>query len=417
MFLQKFIAILLLTALCFASGEKPYLHLYDKMLSRDYDAVIKETGHLLDAGTSNTTILLLRARALYYEGHTFQALQVFKQAYEASPANDELAYEYASTLSRSGSTYQAAKIYREMYGRDSTDVSVIRPLAKLGYESGEYILAKEMYLELLALRKADYSAHWMLAKCCAKLGEHEAAAGHYQIAHELYPENFNIIYEHARHAYTRGNYEKALGLVKLGEEIRSDTMKLMLLKADIYFKQNEFTLAIPIYNQLLMRGLRSEDVYKRMGFAYYVIGAYPRAHELLSLAVEMGDEDAATYYYMAKCLEGSKKYEEAIATFEICLEKIQPKYLLDLHESLGSIYAVTDDYAKAIQHLSLAIEMNQESHLLMYFLADAYDNYYDDKSLALEYFKKAREGSISPRIDDYIDHRIQEINTKIFLKQ
>jgi len=414
---QKLLILTVLTGITSAEASDILSILNQKIYQRDYDTVISETEALLEDDSNNVDLLILQSRALYHNGQIQHALMQYERAYALEPSDHALALDYALKLSGSGSTSRAAEVYKKLYQADNTDRSVIRPYARIIYEAGEYRSAIPMYTALVSYQPADWSAHRFLAKCYSFTGKNQKASEHFQKAYDLVPHNTNIVYDYAKHEYTLNRLDHALELLASITEPNAATMKIMLLRADSYFKQHEYTLAIPIYNKLLMKGLQSKDVYKRMGFAYFVIGAYPRSHELLNLAVEMGDGDAATFYYMAKCLEYSKQYEEAIATFEKCLEAMQPKYLSDLYESMGSIYAVMDDYPNAIDNLSIAMEMNQESHLIKYFLADAYDSYYEDKSVALEYYKKASEGSISPRIDDYIDHRITEISSKLFLKQ
>lgn len=415
--LRKFLILTLLSATLSAAEGEILADLQQKLYLRDYDAVIQSTENLLRDDLSNVNLMVLQARALYYDGQIKTALSQYEKAYELAPTDHEISFDYAQKLSQSGSSFRAAEVYKSMYTRDSSDMSIVRPYARIVYDAGEFHTAITLYNAIIHQNPEDWVSHRFLAKCFAHVGEEGKSRTHFELAYEIVPDNTNLIYDYAMHEYRLNRLDHTLDLLSSLNENDSGTMKIMLLKADTYFKQQEYTLAIPIYNKLLMKGLRSEDVYKRMGFAYFIIGAYPRSHELLTLSVEMGDRDAATYYYMAKCLEYSKEYDEAIATFEKCLESIQPKYLADLHESMGSIYAVIEDYHNAIDHLSIAREMNQDSHLILYFLADAYDNYYEDKSVALEYFRLAREGSISPRIDEYIDHRIANISANLFLKQ
>lgn len=415
--MSKILTLILLINGIQAADLEVTRDLNKKLYDREYSYVIDKTTRLLRTSTSDVDLMSLRARALYHDGQIQPALDQYKTAYQNDPANDAIAFDYASMLSLSGNTYQAAVVYRDLYQKDSTDVSVLRPMGNIAYEAGEHQIARNIYVSLIGQREKDYSAHRMLAKCYSKLGENKLAAEHYQIAHDLNPGSFTIIYEYARHEYLRNNYDGALGFINLGEKKNASSMKLMLLKADIYFKQNEFTLAIPIYNRLVARGLDSEDVYKRMAFSYYQIGAYYRAVELFEQAIELGDNDAATYYYMGKCLEATKDYEEANGAYMQSLINSQPNFLPDLHESMGNIHAALHEYPDAIHHLKKALELNPDSYFVLYFLADAYDNYYEDKSVALDYFRRARQGSISPRIDEYIDHRIAMISKALFLKE
>jgi len=391
--------------------------LFEKLFAREYEFVIHETDKLLAMDSTDASVMALQASALYYKGSTKLALERFEKAYNLDPHSNKIAYRYATTLQDIGYTTKAREVYHHLFLKDSADISVLRPYAKITYESGEYGAAAKLYKIIISQFPQDFSSQRMLAKCLMNVGEPDLATYHFEAALRLSPNNANILYDFARHEYSLNHLDKALELIKQVEEITRSSMKFMLLEADLQFKKKEYILAIPLYNKLWLSGFKSEDVYKRMGYAYYTIAAYPRALELFQEALNLGDTDAATYYYIGKCHESQKRYNEAIESYKASIGRLQPSYLMDLYHSIGSIYSSREDFPNTIHFYKKALELNPDSSLLNYFLADAYDSYYKDKSVALEYYKKAATESITSSLDDYIALRIKEISEVLFLKQ
>ncbi|MBC8193162.1 MAG: tetratricopeptide repeat protein [Candidatus Marinimicrobia bacterium] len=391
--------------------------LLEKLFARDYEYVILETEKLLSIDSTDASAMAFQASALFYMGQTIKALQVFEEAYNLDPQSTEIGYRYATILKEIGYTTKAREVYQRLFLKDSTDISIVRPYAKITYESGEYGAASNLYKTIISHYPQDFSSQRMLAKCFMNTGEPELASHHYEQALRLSPDNANIIYDFARHEYSQNHLDQALDLIDKADRKTRSSTKFMLLTADIHFKKKEYILAIPFYNRLWLSGFKSEDVFKRMGYAYYTIAAYPRALELFQEALAMGDTDAATYYYIGKCYESEKQYDAAIESYKESIERLQPNYLMDLYHSMGSIYSSREDFPNAIEFYKKALELNPNSLLLNYFLADAYDSYYEDKSVALEYYKRAATDSISPSIDDFIKDRIKKISEVLFLKQ
>ncbi|MCF7824838.1 MAG: tetratricopeptide repeat protein [Candidatus Marinimicrobia bacterium] len=400
-----------------AASSEVETALLEKLFARDYEYVISETEQILSTDSLNTSAMTLQASALFYKGQTTKALKIFEKVYNLDPQSNEIGYRYATALQEIGNTTKAREIYHSLFLKDSTDISVVRPYARITYEAGEYLAASKLYKIICFQFPEDYSSQRMLAKCFANMGESELARSHFEMAHRLSPDNANIIYDFARHEYSLNHFDEALDLIVKVDGKTRCSMKFMLVEADILFKKKEYIQAIPLYNKLWLSGLKSEDVYKRMGYAYYTIAAYSRAQELFNAALEMGDSDAATYYYIGKCFEGMKEYDEAIRWYNESLGRLQPNYLMDLYHSVASLYSSKEDLPNAIQFYKKALELDPDSALLSYFLANAYDSYYEDKSVALGYYKKASTESITPTLDDYIKLRIKEISEALFLKQ
>ena len=400
-----------------AAPQELERNLLGKLYARDYEYVILETDKLLAIDSSNASASVLQARALLSMGHTVKALKCFEEAYTVNPHSNEIAYQYANALREIGYTSRAQEIYHRLFVQDSTDISVLRPYAKSTYESGEYAAASKLFKMITSQFPHDFSSQRMLAKCFVNLGESELATNHFEKALGLSPDNENIIYDFARHEYSLNNFDKTLDLIVKPDRTTIGSTKFILLAADAHFKKKEYTLAIPFYNKLWLDGFRSEDVFKRMGYAYYTIAAYPRALELFQDAQAMGDTDAATYYYIGKCYESEKEYDKAVESYRESIAHIQPNFLMDLYHSLGSIYSSMEDFPNAIEFYNKALELDPDSVLLCYFLANAYDSYYKDKSLALKYYKKAATESITPNLDDFIEDRIEKISEVLFLKQ
>ena len=140
-----------------------------------------------------------------------------------------------------------------------------------------------------------------------------------------------------------------------------------------------------------------------------------KAKEIFTRSLQLDSQDPVIYYYLAMSFKQLKQDRQAINFFQIALDLSQPDYLDNLYINLSESLHNERDFVAAIHCLRKAGEFTQSRAIIHYNLANIYYDYYEDKSVALAYYKKAAEDDLSPEVDEFIQYRIKELTEAIFL--
>lgn len=130
-----------------------------------------------------------------------------------------------------------------------------------------------------------------------------------------------------------------------------DVIKLI---ADLSIQEKDYDTAIEYYQKYLDFTLdQNADVYFRMSNSFYESGEYKKAIEHARLAIKHAEEKKETYYVlvMASYYELKDLKNATIATEELVKNFPEVKRWWS---QLGSFYAVTEDYEKALATMSIA---------------------------------------------------------------
>jgi len=178
-------------------------------------------------------------------------------------------------------------------------------------------------------------------------------------------------------------------------------------KAMALFKEGKYKESIDAFSSVLETEPDNADVYNNMGVAYTCVGDSEHAEKCLVRAIELDPELAQAYinlsdlYYkngdlasavgtlqrgsyelednlaiahlLARVYIEDQRWDDAIVELERVLDGEPENY--DAYYDLGHVYFELGDYESAIDNFEnvLSYEQNQNSELLYYALAQAYE--------------------------------------------
>jgi tetratricopeptide (TPR) repeat protein len=324
--------------------------------------------------------------------------------------------DYSIVLQKVGYADRAQKLLSEALITDSTDTNLMRMLARLYYEEMNFLPSSQYYDELLSIDPSNSNDHMMAARCAIKLKQADRATKHYKHAHESDPLSNKIIHEYAKHLQSRDRNAEALNLIEQCNLDVQHSQKFILLLGNIQYSLGDYKQAAVHIEMATAFQPDNVDLIKKLGFCYYADKQFDKAYHQFLLS-EPYEDDPATYYYLGLCAQeiGSKK--AAVVYLDKSLSLVGPNYLPHLYLVLGQCHHDLKEYPEAIKSFKEALDVTQNDGMIYYSLANTYNDFYADKSVAIEYYNKALEHGLPPEIEPYIKQQIQYLQNQMFFSE
>ena len=231
---------------------------------------------------------------------------------------------------------------------------------------------------------------------------------------KIYPTNQQIIYEYTHCLYSAGRITEALNLIERETENFSGTAKYERLKGNVYHKMGEHSKALKSYTLAISRGNANAYLLKLIGICHYELGSFEKAEAFLSQAILFDGGDPTAFHYLGKCAMELGDQSRAVDCFTIAIKRSQPSFINELYINMAQCHEKDGNPILAIRTCREGLEISPENPRLIYLLANLYDDYYLDKSVALAHFEKVAESHIDDEVDKYIKYRIKTIKENLF---
>jgi tetratricopeptide (TPR) repeat protein len=120
-------------------------------------------------------------------------------------------------------------------------------------------------------------------------------------------------------------------------------------------------------------------------------------------------DDPITALYLGLCHKELKNYKLAVAYLKETLNRIIPDYVDEIYSNLGFSFSELSDYPESIKAFKNSLKYNPEKFNLIFYLANIYDRYYEDKSVAALYYQKFLDVNIDSdeKLIEYSKNRIE----------
>ena len=275
----------------------------------------------------------------------------------------------------------------------------------------QYAGAAECYLQLSHLHPKNAYYVKKAASVYEKMGDIFCSTSYYQMALDMNENDFETILNLANSYLNMGAHASADSMLLLGLLIDSSNVNLLSLQVKSSFQQGNYDLA---YN--LLKNLPGDEIWQLRYLAYcaFELRKYQEAKRiLLNLENdEMGNENSA--FLLGRTYLTLNKNDSAIFYFEEAVKRgVSPnmdKYL----QELALTYQNQEMHQKAIE----TFKKVKPTAKVLFHLARSYDEYYQDKSVALAYYQDFLKQEDSTRIDflKYSKSRIRAIKKERHFK-
>lgn len=184
----------------------------------------------------------------------------------------------------------------------------------------------------------------------------------------------------------------------------------MLISAREYFRENKYSLAEPLLNQLILKNAKSPEVFHMLGTIYYDHGKFNKAIRAFRRALELEPTFTDASVGLSIILNDIGKYEEGRKVFEEARELlnkqtsnedpyINEKFSIK-HDELGEMYFHHGRFKEALDQYYKALSLSSRKPELTMKLVECFVRL-DDTDKAVKELRglvKDYSGFLSARV-------------------
>jgi tetratricopeptide (TPR) repeat protein len=321
------------------------------------------------------------------ESYRFQeALRAGEKWLMEDTANLDAAYTVGAAYAKLGYPEMALITLNTALAIDSTHLPTIIQLSKIAQDLGRNKKALSLAENLLARDTGNSYFYRMAAKSAFAVFELNKAVSYYQKAIELDSTNTDSYLALADLYAKMRQSEAAEKLVDKGLEIDSADERLLLFKAGMAFNRKEYQNVLGILAPLFSESANPRLGLRIYGLSLYHSDSFPQAMDVLRRLANSDPSLDYPHYYMALCLTEMNQPERAEIQYRQAVNKALSPNLGVYYRQLGLSQQELNMHAKAIKNLKMAQKFSNDPSIL-FALAESYDLYYKDKSIALEVYE------------------------------
>lgn len=240
-------------------------------------------------------------------------------------------------------TYKAiGKVYMQM---DSVDVAI------------------ENYQKALSMDSTLVEAHADMGIGLLNNGRYSEAVGHLATASELAPNNVSIYKALATAQWRAEDKEGAVATAEKALSVNADDPKVLQLAGGIYTDVREFEKAVEVLEKALEKEPDNSDTIFNLANAYLGVGSLEQAEGLFQKSLAENPDDHQVLYQLGSIYDKSKKYDEAIESFEKVVD-LKPRFVQGwdalykayAHKSAASEGEVARNAAKKAEEALMMME-------------------------------------------------------------
>lgn len=206
---------------------------------------------------------------------------------------------------------------------------------------------------------------------------------------------------------SNAQYSEADSLLKIGILLDEENLSLKLLLARNYYIQKMYD-STAVVMQSLIGKIDFTNYYNRiMGYSLLQIDSTDKAIFYLQKSLVDESSPEFAHYYLANAYEIKKDFETSIFHYEEAIIAGTSNGLHTYHRNLARILKESKQLKEAIENYKWAIKYRSDPLLVLY-LAQASDDYYKDKSIAINFYRQyVRSTDENEAYKRYAKDRIQ----------
>lgn len=306
---------------------------------------------------------------------------------ELDSTNTECKESVALASYKLGDFKMSKEVFLEVLGQDSIHKIALQNLARI-YELEENVpKAIRCYNDLVKQDTTNAIYYRKLGQLYAKAEFNIDAFDQFQKAYAINPKDFFTVKGMVEIHLADEEFQEADELLDTALAYDSTNIQLILMSARSSYIQKEFLETVEGLERLHGKLDLNNYYSKMLGFSYLQIDSIDRS--ILYLTKSLVNEKNPEYalYYLAIAHEEKEEYEQAIVYYEKAKQAGISKQIDNYYRSLGRLYKENNDLSAAIKNYEKAYEHSKDP-LLLFLLAQATDEYYKDKKVAIRYYRK-----------------------------
>ncbi|WP_053976214.1 tetratricopeptide repeat protein [Mangrovimonas xylaniphaga] len=355
------------------------------------------------------TAVLDVADSLFANGNYSKAIAHYKSYEAQGEVADKIARSYVAI----GNYDEALSYYETSVGVKPNDALIAFEYARLLSKTRKFDDASTVFRGLIAIDESNPNYHYELGLVLEE--QRDSMAVHsFQRTYDLDPAHQKAIYKLAKEHMSERKFEAANILIDKGLEGYANNVSLVNLKAQNYYHQQDYELAIVWFEKLIEMGESSAFVHEKLSLCYAQEYKYEKAIEHRKLVLKYDPYDATTMYVLGTYYEELQDYPNA-EKYIVQFLALKDVALVGEYTKLGTIYNRQEKYKEAIEAFQKAVKENPEDISAAFFLVISKDKYYADYDAKVKVYNDFKVKYPNSPFTKIADRRLQELKEEKFL--
>ncbi len=349
-------------------------------------------------------------------GNYGKAILYFEKALQIKPS--------ISTKEKLGKAYQnignpnkAIKLFEKILEKNPTNYLLKYHLAKLFFAKKKFLKSEILLHNLISNDKTNPNYYYYLGNVFNNIDSIIKAKIQYKNVLKFDENHLKTHYKLATIYRKEKNIDSTNYYLKKGLKINANYTILLQLNSKVAYKGKNYPEVIKSVKKLDSLMVSSKFYKHLQGFSYYHTFQYEKAEKILLKLLLTKQADEKTLFYLGLTHKALKNFDQATYYFLLSIQQQTPQ-LSQHYYQLGLIAIANEKPKIAIKYFKKSIEEKQYNPDALYQLATLSEDYYKDKKIALELYKKYLnmfEGHHKQRAL-YVKQQIKKINTLLFYK-
>lgn len=357
--------------------------------------------------TENLLILELLQNQRYDE-----ASEYLKKVYPEPIKDIKILSRLGYSLRMAGKLSEAETYYERILMDDPAEISSLFSMAGISQRKGNFLKAKDYYRQILAVDSTNFSVYKQLSDMIESSEGLLFATAYLQKANSLNPADGDIAYSYSKVLKDLKQYDSASKV--LDEAIQSDSTNLVLLrgKAELAYAIKDWNVVIDMSGLIIKDGDRSANILKMLGEAYYSVGKYQQAIDILQ-GLEANDmKTESTLYFISMSYKNLKNYTKAVEYLNKTINESVSPNTAGYYAQIGLVQETNKQVRQALEAYQKSLFFENKP-LTFYSIALIYDQKLKQSKSALTYYKRyinSKPPLSQKSYIEYCEYRIAQLS-------
>lgn len=347
---------------------------------------------------------------LFANGNYTKAIEAYKAVKNLDQVYSKIAKAYVAI----GNYDNALTNYKNAVLANPNATVLHYEYAKLLTKTKKYKAAKPLFKNLIRLDSFNPNYHYELGIVLEKQKD-TTALQHFKKVFNLDNTHQKAIFKIAKQCIKKRQFKLAHTYIAKGLESYANNIKLISLKAQVYYYQAYYTDAILWFNKLIDLGENSEFIHEKLSLSYAQNSDYKAAILHRKLALKYNPYDANAMFVIGKYYQELKDFEKAEAYITKAL-KLKDVSLTDEYQQLGIILNRQKKYKAAIKAFQKSLKEEATNLLSEFFLLRTKDEFYADLDTKIKMYQAYVNNKKDSPFAKYAQQRLKELKQEKFLE-
>jgi tetratricopeptide (TPR) repeat protein len=353
------------------------------MQQYDYHGALMEINKI-NSDSLDFEILYLKAKALNALSRFSEAIACFDSIYKSDSSNIKVALELADCYKSVSNLKKPQEIYEKALLMNPANNYIRQLLANVCMTTEQYLKAKELYLTSCS---GDTTGHLLkqIAGCYEKLGMEDSAICYYRRAMQWNPNDYQPPFRLASLYKSQNEFEKGIAVTDTFLTRIPDNRDVNRLSGYLHYLNKDFPVAVERFLHSIALSDTSVFVNKYLGYSYFKKNDFTGAIKYLEKVFAVDSTDAEMCYALGLANDPP----ENIRYFNTAINIASPvvNMLSVVYQDLSLALTKAWKYNDALDALMKSLELTPRDPAILYKIGVHYDNWMDDKAMALKYYR------------------------------